>query len=120
MKKAKTGNCKDCCFWGEDADFECSYAQWENAIPANNKAFFILQIGARDDQGLHGCVLTGPEFGCVKFEPHQSMWKCKDEDCGWCGEWDEVQIFRDGDPYDPRTTMYPVCPNCLGPVEEEE
>jgi hypothetical protein len=42
--------------------------------------------------------------------------------CEWVGEWEEVEINRDSDPYDPQTNFTEQCPVCgelVIEIEEE-
>ena len=46
--------------------------------------------------------------------------KCSNPDCGRFWNWDDVQIQRDGDSYDPNTVMFPICPVCFSKCAEVE
>ena len=59
--------CKDCKHWGVYITGCCDKVG--SPDPDENDAGFDLILEADDDQGLDGQLKTGPEFGCVQFEP---------------------------------------------------
>ena len=62
-------HCKDCKFWSNDIDLECDYSNnnTHKDIFFDNSSF-ELDSGADDDQGSYAKLMTGPMFGCIKFE----------------------------------------------------
>jgi hypothetical protein len=65
---ATTGFCRDCKYWD---DGECGGVG--NHDPGfgwnqNPRILFDIELRADDDSGLSCRLLTGPEFGCVRFE----------------------------------------------------
>ena len=60
--------CKDCRWWGKYITGCCDKVG--SPDPEENDAGFDLILEADDDQGLDGQLKTGPEFGCVQFEPN--------------------------------------------------
>lgn len=69
------GNCKDCKFWDRDwydtraNAAECDafgYIDYGQKLE-DNDAMFNLSVS--DDYGLKHQFMTGPMFGCVKFQP---------------------------------------------------
>ena len=54
--------CKNCKYWGNDQDSVCEVV--ENI---GNEDFFI-KVSSTDDQGLEGLLVTGANFGCIKFK----------------------------------------------------
>ena len=61
------GLCKDCKFWDIDYDGECERVGYAD-IDLDDSSF-ELECGADDDQGSYAKLITGPNFGCIKFEP---------------------------------------------------
>ena len=57
------GNCKNCEFWREGV---CHYGL--DYDPPHETAFYADAIAA-DDTDLSCWIVTGPDFGCVKFTP---------------------------------------------------
>ena len=60
----KMGKCKNCKFWGVDYQKVCSLAEYAN----DDDSSFKINYGSNDDQGSWGQLITGPNFGCIKFE----------------------------------------------------
>lgn len=69
------GRCKDCRHWGqengEDYRGEDGYFPCQNPLIGED-----VNTGGRMDAAMYpysegGCIFTGPEFGCVHFEPRQ-------------------------------------------------
>ena len=58
--------CKNCKFWGIDYDNECDRVGYAD-IELDDSSFDI-EHGADDDQGSFAQLITGPNFGCIKFE----------------------------------------------------
>lgn len=74
------GNCKDCKFWDRawlNSKFnmaECDAFGYYDPVygpygpkPEEDDAAFDLRVN--DDYGLTHKFMTGPMFGCVKFQP---------------------------------------------------
>lgn len=62
--------CKDCKFWDRDTYTQprCARIEWFNGQKiAPSEA--MIDATAHDDSGLQCNLFTGPEFGCVKFDP---------------------------------------------------
>ena len=58
--------CKNCKFWGVDYDNACDRVG--NGDPDLDDSEFDIDFGADDDQGSFAELITGPNFGCIKFE----------------------------------------------------
>ena len=74
------GKCKDCKFWGSQFSDDCSAANEMLVRGVYKGDEFGLYTSAADDWGLEAYLLTGPEFGCVKFERKNQAVKCPN--CG--------------------------------------
>ena len=75
--------CKNCKWWGREYANTCDAPQsdilsvskrkddWfphtEHSV--KNSAGFSIYANADDDQGLTASLITGPDFGCVQFQP---------------------------------------------------
>ena len=59
--------CSRCKWWGREYAGVCSFV---DTIHADKDAatVFTIKAWALDDSGLETRLMTGPEFGCVKFE----------------------------------------------------
>ena len=58
------GHCKDCLFWEPYRNvMVCVKATTYDAINSSCS----VEAAADDDSGLDAWLVTGPEFGCVKF-----------------------------------------------------
>jgi hypothetical protein len=54
--------CRDCKFW--DSDGSCGRVdQWRSPV------VFEIEDTVDDDSGLTTLLKTGPDFGCVLFQP---------------------------------------------------
>lgn len=62
------GKCKNCRFWGISYDHECDRIGYSDNQVKGNTSAFNISANADDDQGLQASLVTGPDFGCVKFE----------------------------------------------------
>jgi len=71
--------CKDCRWWGVAWDGVCDAPQsdterkrgtiYEGAKYAvKDSAGFAIHADAADDSDLYAHLVTGPDFGCVKFK----------------------------------------------------
>lgn len=75
--------CKNCKWWGVDYDNSCDAPQadvtyrpaglpfpshLEKIRTLSDSAGFIIEATAVDDTGLSASLITGPDFGCVKFQ----------------------------------------------------
>jgi hypothetical protein len=58
------GQCRDCRFW--DTQGVCSRVGYAD-VDLDDSSFEIVS-SADDDQGSWGQLVTGPNFGCIKFE----------------------------------------------------
>ena len=69
--------CKNCQFWlefnyGRDGiTHECSFPDWGTYNSKPEADSFTLYADALDDSGLQCGIITGPEFGCLKFKAHE-------------------------------------------------
>ena len=62
------GRCKNCRWWGRDWEGVCDFV---NTIMADEDTatMFVVEATAADDTGLEAVLKTGPEFGCIHFNP---------------------------------------------------
>lgn len=70
--------CKDCSFWEHHSDTDWGLStSWSTCeLPVRvsypfakiNENDFVVYAGADDDSGLNAGLITGPMFGCIKFE----------------------------------------------------
>lgn len=58
------GRCKNCRWWGRVYEGCC-----DNVGAGNEATAFDIVATADDDQGLEVVLKTGPEFGCIHFNP---------------------------------------------------
>jgi hypothetical protein len=58
------GRCKDCRWWRED-EGDADEPFW----CANDKLYRYSQDGVHYSRDSSGYLITGPEFGCIHFEP---------------------------------------------------
>jgi len=71
------GNCKDCRFWKHHNDHfkrkwnECEAVDLKDhySDKLEKDDDFGVYAYASDDTGLNSGLLTGPMFGCIKFQP---------------------------------------------------
>ena len=62
------GRCKNCRWWGRVYERRCDFV--DTSFADENKATtFNIVVTADDDQGLEAVLKTGPEFGCIHFNP---------------------------------------------------
>lgn len=68
------GKCKDCKYWEaiyscyQDTYHVCSALHWTQ-IPEDVKgSIAALHVSVDDDTGLNVDLVTGPDFGCTRFE----------------------------------------------------
>ena len=65
--------CKNCHWWVQDYYNECARFGFTDdrheAPPADE---LLVLVSVSDDYGLRVGMKTGPDFGCVKFEPQKS------------------------------------------------
>jgi len=60
------GNCKTCRFWGHDYERACDAESCDDVPSVDG---FVIRSGALDDSGLWARMITGPEFGCTRYQP---------------------------------------------------
>lgn len=67
--------CKDCKYWGPWGHWpepaktqECAKVGNDILMP-NPDSYFEILASADDDSNLQATLRTGPEFGCIQFEP---------------------------------------------------
>ncbi len=74
------GNCKDCKFWesyqsmfGGKNWTECSFVGNVDSanMPVDEDSFSVF-ANCDDDSGLNSGLLTGPMFGCIKFQQKET------------------------------------------------
>jgi hypothetical protein len=71
------GHCKDCCHWDKmwihkDGAARCLVVEDHQSYDENRDYKiagdgFAIDYGVSDDSGLWIYMVTGPQFGCVKF-----------------------------------------------------
>ena len=59
IEETQIGRCKECMFWSRSYENECDNVGEDD---------FLIRAEADDDSGLDYGLITGPNFGCVKFE----------------------------------------------------
>jgi hypothetical protein len=62
------GRCKNCRFWDDGV---CDGGDWEENPLRDNSRLFFIDVTVADDHNLNVKLKTGPEFGCVRFEPRE-------------------------------------------------
>ena len=77
------GNCLDCLFWDrkwihKDGAARCQYVEDHQSYDENRDYKivadgFAIDYGVSDDSGLWIHMVTGPQFGCVKFRPCEEV-----------------------------------------------
>lgn len=66
------GHCKDCQFWTSYRNrMICDQAAYTDEIDPSPCSAYV-HAEAADDWGLDAALVTGPEFGCVKFYQKKS------------------------------------------------
>jgi hypothetical protein len=69
--------CKDCKHWGlseyDDEVGVCLAIKHSNESSNRIDYESVLDdfAGVEDGSGYHACLVTGPEFGCIKWEAKQ-------------------------------------------------
>ena len=58
-------NCKDCKYW-EAHRHTCGAVEWFDDKISDDG--FAIYAEAQDDSGLSCDLITGPMFGCMKFQ----------------------------------------------------
>ena len=65
--------CKNCTYWVMRTDqwnkswTECGAADWRSREEPVEGEDLVYWADAHDDHGLDAGVMTGPDFGCVKW-----------------------------------------------------
>ena len=66
------GKCKNCKFWDEGTCLGQGMHDAGFGWRQDPAIAFKVEATANDDSGLEAVLITGPEFGCVRFEERQS------------------------------------------------
>jgi hypothetical protein len=64
------GTCSDCKFWGRYRHMVCDVIELGDEVIDGNAA--RIDVRVLDDSGLDAYLVTGPSFGCVKYEKKES------------------------------------------------
>jgi hypothetical protein len=68
------GYCKNCKFWKHhENDYgkkwnSCEVAGWGERGDKFSSDALAIFVHVHDDSGLEAGLMTGPEFGCIKFQ----------------------------------------------------
>ena len=63
--------CKNCKWWGRDWDGICDLIDWGDGREDHDMA--SIKATSDDDSGLSVRLVTGPDFGCIKFESRTDL-----------------------------------------------
>jgi hypothetical protein len=61
------GCCKNCKWWDRTYDSVCDLVSYDTDGVGDAESAFHVDV--LDDSGLNVLFVTGPEFGCVRFDP---------------------------------------------------
>lgn len=63
--------CKDCKWWGRTHANVCGKIDTLFAVE-NPMRMFEIEATAADDHNLRAHLVTGPDFGCIQFDPKET------------------------------------------------
>ena len=69
MSKHELMQCQQCAYWGRDFEGACDKPDSIDKRSQATGQQMAIYADAADDTDLEFRLMTGPEFGCVLFQP---------------------------------------------------